>query len=126
MVEVTSSSGGFKKTKSFLESILKIDYDSVLKRVADDGLKALSMATPRKTGKTAESWSYEIEKTNGKITVYFNNSNIVNYVNIAIILQYGHGTKNGGYVAGRDYINPALKPIFDKMSKDMWEVVVSK
>ena len=100
--------------------------DFKIESIAKQGVSELSRATPVDTGKTAASWGYEIEKTNNKTIVYFTNSNENNGVNIAIILQYGHGTKNGGYVQGRDYINPAIKPIFDKMEESMWKVVVSK
>lgn len=123
-----NNTGSFEKTKKFLESagslknlrnLIKIDA------IAKEGVKALSSNTPKRTGKTASSWGYAIEETNGKIIVSWTNSNVVNYVNIAIILQYGHGTRNGGYVEGTDYINPALKPIFDAMANDMWKAVVS-
>ena len=101
-------------------------FDAMIEQIAKAGVSALSSATPVDTGKTAASWGYEIEKSSNKIIVNFTNSNVNHGVNIAVILQYGHGTKNGGFVQGRDYINPALQPIFDKLEEDMWKVVVSK
>lgn len=123
-----SDSGKFEKTKKFLETaknINNIRRRFAIESIAESGVNALSKATPVDTGKTASSWSYEITEKNGKITVSWNNSNVNKGVNIAVILQYGHGTKNGGYVRGIDYINPALKPIFNKMADDMWRAVVS-
>lgn len=120
------NSGSFEKTKDFLNSAKNINTTSAIERIARDGVRALAAATPVRTGKTASSWDYVIEKSNGKTTVSFVNNNVNNGVNIAIILQQGHGTKNGGYVQGRDYINPALRPIFDSMRDNMWEAVVSK
>ena len=87
------------------------------------GVEALSSATPVNTGKTANSWYYEIENKNGTATISFNNSNIQNGIPIAIILQYGHGTGTGGWVQGRDYINPAIRPIFDEIAENAWKEV---
>ena len=89
------------------------------------GVQALSIATPNDSGKTAQSWSYEIEDRNGSISIYWKNSNVNNNVNIAVILQYGHGTRNGGYVEGIDYINPAMQPLFQEMANEAWKEVVS-
>lgn len=86
-------------------------------------MAALSAATPVDSGVTATSWSYEIIQNGSSISIVWNNSNVQEGINIAIILQYGHGTRNGGYVSGRDYINPALKPIFDKMADAAWKEV---
>lgn len=121
-----SHTGNFKKTRDFLNADHNSKVDSVINSLASTGVSLLQANTPRKTGKTAASWRYEIEKSEGQTSVNFINDNVVNYVNIAIILQYGHATKNGGYVQGRDYINPALQPIFDLMADRMWEAVVSK
>lgn len=123
-----TDSGKFERTKKFLETaknINNIRRRFAIESIAESGVNALYKATPVDTGKTASSWSYEITEKNGKITVSWNNSNVNKGVNIAVILQYGHGTKNGGYVRGIDYINPALKPIFNKMADDMWRAVVS-
>ena len=94
-----------------------------LTRYGEMGVAALMSATPVDTGLTANSWYYKIEKERGRVTLSFHNSNIQNGVPIAIILQYGHGTRNGGWVQGRDYINPALQPVFDKMADDIWREV---
>lgn len=115
--------GDFKKTEDFFKKIGQGDYLSGLKDFGEAGVSALSKATPRDTGKTAESWSYEIKKTNKGISLIWNNSNINDGVNIAIIIQYGHGLSSGYYVEGVDYINPALKPLFDLIGKEVWEEV---
>ncbi len=120
--------GRFEKTKMFLEiagDINNLKNRTKIKSIAEKGVDSLAANTPVDTGKTANSWSYEIEETKSKITIYWNNSNVINGVNIAIILEYGHGTRNGGYVQGVDYINPALANIFKDMASDMWEAVVS-
>ena len=88
-------------------------------------MAALASATPRDTGKTANSWNYEIEQDKDSVSISFYNTNIQNGVPIAIILQYGHGTRNGGWVQGRDYINPAIQPIFDEIVKSAWKEVTS-
>lgn len=122
------SEGDFKDLKKYLEKNSDIGSQLAalsIQRIADEGVKALEEATPQRTGTTAHSWSYEIEEENGEIVVYWTNDNIVDNVNIAIIIQYGHSTGTGGYVEGIDYINPALQPIFDQMSEDMWEAVTS-
>ena len=86
-------------------------------------MAALTASTPVDTGKTASSWSYEIRKTNSSISIVWKNSNIVDGVPIAVVIQYGHGTATGGYVQGVDYINPALQPIFERISKEIWKEV---
>lgn len=87
------------------------------------GVNALSAVTPRDTGKTATSWYYEIKEGDGEISLIFKNSNVVNGVPIAIVLQYGHGTRNGGYVQGIDYINPVIRPLFDEIAQGAWREV---
>jgi len=123
------SSGNFDKTKRFLNEVSDtrklINRKTAIKALAEEGLDRLKEATPKRTGLTADSWSYEITSQNGKTSITFNNSNVVNGVNIAIILDYGHGTGNGGYVKGLEYIDPAIRPVFDKMSADMWKAVVA-
>ena len=120
--------GDFKHTESFLNKLLRIDYISVINRYGKEGVQALKNNTPRDTGKTAESWYYEIRenKEKGVISLVFLNSNVVNGVPIAVIIQYGHGTRNGGYVRGIDYINPAIRPIFKSMANDIWKEVKAK
>lgn len=117
--------GNFNKTEKFLKKSLGRDYRSVLEKYGQQGVSALSAATPVDTGLTATSWSYEIIQNGSSISVVWKNNNIQNGLNIAIILQYGHGTRNGGYVTGIDYINPALKPIFDKLADAAWKEVTS-
>lgn len=115
--------GDFAKTTRFLEKVKKGVRISDLDKFGREGVAALASATPVSTGLTANSWYYKIENKNGRIAIVFSNSNIQNGVPIAIILQYGHGTRNGGYVQGRDYINPAIQPIFDKITEEAWREV---
>lgn len=115
--------GDFSKFTKYLEKVKEAAKVGVLDKYGQAGVAALSSATPVKTGLTANSWSYEIEHQNGSVSISFYNSNINKGVPIAIILQYGHGTYNGGWVEGRDYINPAIQPIFDKIIEDAWREV---
>ena len=115
--------GDFSKTYSFLNKYKKGVEIRSLEEYGRKGVAALSSATPVDTGETANSWYYKIEQSNNWIKLVFCNSNIQNGVPIAIIIQYGHGTRNGGWVQGRDYINPAIQPLFDKIAKDAWEEV---
>ena len=117
--------GDFKKFNSFLERIKEKIKISNLDYYGREGVNALQENTPVDTGLTASSWYYKIERKKDSVTISFNNSNINNSVPIAIILQYGHGTKNGGWVEGRDYINPSIQPIFDKLAKQAWKEVIS-
>ena len=112
--------GDFSKTTSYLQKLKNTQIRNILERYGREGVAALSSATPVDTGKTAGSWYYKIEQTNTYTSLIFCNSNINNGVPIAIILQYGHGTRNGGWVEGRDYINPAIQPIFDKIVEQAW------
>lgn len=115
--------GDFSKTESFLKKLRKLDLDSVLEKYGKLGVQALANATPVETGKTAASWDYKIEKGKGVVTITWTNSNVNNGVPIALLIQYGHGTGTGGYVQGRDYIKPAIRPIFDELAKALWEEV---
>lgn len=118
-----STRGSFNKTFSFFKRNRKIRLSN-LQKYGEMGVEALRKATPKDSGKTADSWYYEIVEENGRVSIQWNNSNVINdWCNIAIILQYGHGTGTGGWVEGRDYINPALRPIFDKIAKGAWEEV---
>jgi hypothetical protein len=115
--------GDFSKLTGFLEKAKNVVKIGDLDKFGREGVAALSSATPVDTGKTAGSWYYEIKNQNGSATISFFNSNIRDGVPIAIILQYGHGTRNGGWVRGRDYINPAIRPIFDKIADSAWREV---
>ena len=115
--------GDFAKTTKFLETRQERLKLKDLERFGREGVAALSSATPVDSGLTANSWYYEINRTRTHATISFHNSNVVNNVPIAIIIQYGHGTGTGGYVQGRDYINPAIQPIFDAMAKYAGEEV---
>ena len=115
--------GDFSKLTSFLEKAKESVKIGDLDKYGREGVAALQSATPIDSGKTAKSWNYEITNKDGSVTISFNNSNIQNGVPIAIILQYGHGTKNGGWVQGRDYINPAIQPVFDEIVDKAWREV---
>ena len=115
--------GDFSKLTGFLERIKESVKIGDLDKFGRAGVEALSSATPVNTGKTANSWYYEIENKNGVATISFNNSNIQNGVPIAVIIQYGHASRNGRWVEGRDYINPAIQPIFDKIAESVWKEV---
>lgn len=118
-------SGGFTKTERFLNRMKRREYLNVLDEFGRDGVQALRNATPVDSGATAEAWDYEIKRTRNYTEIVWTNSNINDGVPIAVILQYGHGTGTGGYVQGRDYINPAIRPIFDKIADKAWKVVTS-
>ena len=115
--------GDFSKLTGFLERAKNKVRLGDLDRYGREGVSALASATPVDTGQTANSWTYQIVQKNGSVSVEFHNTNIQNGVPIAIILQYGHGTGTGGWVQGRDYINPAIQPIFDKLANDAWREV---
>lgn len=118
-------SGGFTKTERFLNRMKRHEYLNVLDEFGRDGVQALRNATPVDSGATAEAWDYEIKRTRNYTEIVWTNSNINDGVPIAVILQYGHGTGTGGYVQGRDYINPAIRPVFDKIVEKAWKVVTS-
>lgn len=115
--------GDLKKTKKFLDRMSKRDFLKNLDRLAKEGVDALSSATPIDSGLTASSWGYEIHSSGSDCEIVWTNTNINDGVPIAIILQYGHGTGTGGYVEGRDYINPAIRPVFDRIAEDVWKEV---
>ena len=118
--------GSFNKTERFLKKAQEASKTINLTKYGEKGVAALQAATPTRTGVTASSWYYKIEKSGSTITLSFLNSNVNRGVPIAIILQYGHGTNNGGWVQGRDYINPALRPVFDEMAQAIWKEVTGK
>ena len=121
---VINQYGDFKNLTNFLEKAKRVFDVSMLDKYGRDGVAALSAATPVDSGKTANSWTYEIKNIKDGVALTFYNTNIQNGVPIAIILQYGHGTRNGGWVEGRDYINPAIQPVFDRIANDAWEEVI--
>lgn len=117
--------GDFSKLNKYFERLRETAKIGVLDKYGRAGVAALASATPTETGLTASSWYYEIKRQNGSVSIEFNNSNVNKGVPIAIILQYGHGTGSGGWVEGRDYINPAIQPIFDQLTADAWKEVTS-
>ena len=116
--------GDFKKLSSFLERMKKPLKKTTLDKYGKEGVQALMAATPADTGLTASLWHYDINMSKDSSSISFYNDNIDNGVPIAIILNYGHGTRNGGYVKGRNYINPAIQPIFDKLAQEAWKEVI--
>lgn len=121
-----SSKGSFSKTMDFLNRSKSLNFN-VLHKYGEEGLAALREATPVKTGLTANSWGYRIIQTDTTIGIEWYNTNVQNgWAPVAILLQYGHATGTGGYVEGRDYINPAMKPIFDRIEQNVWREVTKK
>lgn len=115
--------GNFNRTMRYLGKLNKGINRNVLEMYGKKGVAALAAATPVESGLTANSWYYEITQTDGSVSISFLNSNIQNGVPIAVILQYGHGTRNGGWVQGRDYINPSIQPLFDEIANNAWKEV---
>jgi hypothetical protein len=115
--------GNFNKTEKFFRGVITSDYVRILEKYAKEGVTALAAATPKDSGETANSWGYELRHYPGGVSITWTNSNVVDGVPIAILLQYGHATRSGGYVQGRDFINPALQPLFDKIAEDIWKEV---
>lgn len=120
-----TSSGDFRKTDRFLSKMSKGEIFKVLDKYGQQGVVALAAATPKDEGVTANSWHYEVVKRGGTYSIIWGNTHIEDGRPIAVLLQYGHGTRNGGWVEGRDYINPALRPIFDRILNDVWREVTS-
>lgn len=116
--------GTFRKTKKLLEQAEHCEFSKILEKYAVQGVAELMMATPKDSGETANSWGYEIEYGRGKARIHWTNSHTKDGVPIAILIQYGHATKNGGWVEGRDFINPALRPILDKIAEQAWREVI--
>lgn len=122
MIKFTVS-GDTANTDKFLDRMINGDLYSGIEQYAQQGVDALRAATPRETGATADAWTYEIERSGGNVTIWWINTNVVNGFNVAIGLQYGHGTGTGGWVQGYDYINPSLRGLFDKLADKVWEEV---
>ena len=120
-----TSKGDFSKTIKFLNKVKNVKINNILSKYGKIGVTALSQATPKDSGVTSRSWNYKIEVNNDNASIVWYNTNVVKGVNIAVILQYGHGTRKGGWVEGRDYINPAMKPIFDKIADQVWKEVIN-
>ena len=115
--------GNFSKSTNFLKNLTKSKFTKDLDKFGRKGVEALKSVTPIDTGLTANSWYYEIIEEKNSTKINFCNSNIQNGVPIAVILQYGHRPRNGGWVEGRDYINPAIQPIFDAIANNAWKEV---
>jgi hypothetical protein len=115
--------GSFKHTENFFRRMKDRKIADILRPYAEQGVAALASVTPVDTGRTAASWGYEITETNGVYSIHWLNTNVQSGVNIALILQYGHATGTGGYVTGIDYINPAIRPIFEEMPEKIWKEV---
>lgn len=118
-------SGNFNNMERFLKKARSLEINRILQRYGEEGVKALSEWTPKDTGTAAASWGYEISVTRNSLEIHWTNSNIENGVLVAVLIQYGHGLKNGGYVQGRDYINPAIQPIFERFVKEIWKEVTT-
>lgn len=117
--------GNFKYTEKFFSGILNHKAFNILNKYGAMGVNALSSATPQDTGMTADSWGYEIKSSRNGYSICWTNSHEHNGVPIAILIQYGHGTGTGGYVEGRDFINPAIRPVFDELAESLWEEVTN-
>lgn len=124
MFSITSQ-GSFAKTEAFFKRMLKGEMYNALESYAREGVAALASATPVDSGVSAASWSYTIRRTGSSYSIEWTNSHVVDGRPIVIMLQYGHGTGTGGYVQGRDFINPAIKPIFDRIADKVWKAVTS-
>lgn len=118
------SVGNFKKTDDFLNRAKRGMKLTILDKYGKEGVEALTLATPVDSGETAKAWGYEIEYGTDSTTIYFTNDHIEDGANIAILLQHGHGTRYGGYVQGIDYINPAIRPVFERLAENAWKEVI--
>jgi hypothetical protein len=118
-------SGSTKRTEAFLNKMASGNLYSSLDSLAQQGVSALIAGTPVDSGLAADSWSYEVERSGRSVTIKWLNHDIENGFPVAVMLQYGHGTGTGGYVAGQDYINPAMKPVFDRIADQVWKAVTS-
>lgn len=117
------SQGDWKLTRNWFDRMTKLDLALIMNQFGKEGVSALKAATPSKSGETAASWNYEVTRKGNNWKITWTNSNVNKGANIAVLIQYGHGTRNGGYVVGRDYINPAIRPVFDKIAAKAWKEV---
>lgn len=120
-----TSTGAFDKTEAWLQKLQKLDIGAIAQAGAQRGVRALSAATPRDSSRAASSWSAEVKRTPNSTTIVWSNSDVENGFPVVIMLQYGHGTGTGGYVQGIDFINPAIRPIFDEIAQSVWKAVIS-
>lgn len=117
------SQGDWKLTRNWFDRMTKLDLALIMNQFGKEGVSALKAATPSRSGETAASWNYEVTRKGNNWKITWTNSNVNKGANIAVLIQYGHGTRNGGYVVGRDYINPAIRPVFDKIAAKAWKEV---
>lgn len=120
---IIESQGDWRPTKNWMARMLKLDLALIMNQFGKEGVEALRRSTPSSSGETAAAWNYEVKRTGNSWKITWTNAHVNKGVNIAVILQYGHGTRNGGYVTGRDYINPAIRPVFDKIAQKAWKEV---
>lgn len=119
------SKGSFDKTEAWLKNLAKIRIDNILKQCGKQGVDALKAATPVDSGLASESWDFKVKNNANSVEIIWTNSDLENGFPVAIMIQYGHGTGTGGYIQGEDYINPAMRPVFDKISETVWKAVTS-
>lgn len=117
------SQGEWKLTRNWFDKMTKLDLALIMNQFGKEGVSALAAATPSRSGLTSKSWNYEVTRKGNNWKITWTNSNVNKGANIAVLIQYGHGTRNGGYVVGRDYINPAIRPVFDKIARKAWKEV---
>jgi hypothetical protein len=117
------SQGDWKLTRNWFDRMTKLDLALIMNQFGKEGVSALAAATPSRSGLTSKSWNYEVTRKGNNWKITWTNSNVNKGANIAVLIQYGHGTRNGGYVVGRDYINPAIRPVFDKIAQKAWKEV---
>lgn len=117
------SQGEWKLTRNWFDRMTKLDLALIMNQFGKEGVSALAAATPSRSGLTSKSWNYEVARKGNNWKITWTNSNVNKGANIAVLIQYGHGTRNGGYVVGRDYINPAIRPVFDKIAQKAWKEV---
>lgn len=117
------SQGEWKLTRNWFDRMTKLDLALIMNQFGKEGVSALAAATPSRSGLTSKSWNYEVTRKGNNWKIAWTNSNVNKGANIAVLIQYGHGTRNGGYVVGRDYINPAIRPVFDKIAQKAWKEV---